>query len=71
MSTNVPHDIMNHNNPPLVGFEELKRSKVVVENACSLPTSLLADSGTGKMNGDVTASCVRQSVGAFDGPGRN
>ena len=39
--TKVPHDIINRNNPPLVGFDELKRSKVVVDNACSSPTSLL------------------------------
>ena len=66
MSTNVPHDIIKRNNPPLVGFDELKRSKVVVENACSPPTSLLANSGTGMINGDVTAFCVRQDVSAFD-----
>ena len=61
---NVPQSPIN---APLVGKEPLKESKVETEKACSPPTSPTAGSEASTINGDVTATCVHQNVGALDG----
>ena len=57
---------INSVNPPVVGFEPLKRQKVNFETACRPPVCLSAYLGAGTINGDVTASCVNDKVDAFD-----
>ena len=67
MPTFVPSISKSNASPPFVGFEPLKRQKVDIESACRPPVCLLAGSGAGTINGDVTTPCVNDKVNAFDG----
>ena len=62
-----PQVSISNVNPLFVGFEPLNRHKVNIEKPYRPPVCLLAGSGAGTINGDVTTTCVSQNVDAFDG----